>query len=188
MIATTREHEPTADQAPRLRDLFDAHGAFVCRSLRRLGVAEADLDDLAQEVFVVVYQRLSDYQERDRARGWLYVICTHVARAHRRKAFRRRENVTSEPPEGWHGATQLQTVEDREALLLGQRLLGALPPEQRVVFELYELEELPMPQIAAALGCPLQTAYSRLHKARSRLLAEVQRMGVASARAEEDSK
>jgi RNA polymerase sigma-70 factor (ECF subfamily) len=53
-------------------------------------------------------------------------------------------------------------------------LLQALPVEQRDVFWLYEVEELPMSEIARALNCPLQTAYSRLHKARERILAAVQ--------------
>lgn len=183
VIATQREQEPTEDQPLRLRALFDEHGPFVCRSLRRLGVAEADLDDLLQEVFLVVYRRLADYQERERARAWLYSICKRVAQAQRRRLFRRRENVTSELPEGLLAATQLQTVEDREAWQLGLRLLQLLPPPQREVFVLYEVEDMSMQEISQALDCPLQTAYSRLHKARQRIVAEVER-----ARADGESK
>jgi RNA polymerase sigma-70 factor (ECF subfamily) len=141
--------------------------------LRRLGVREDDLDDALQEVFVVVHQRLSDYQELGRMRSWLYSISARVALAQRRKSSSRRESLMPEPPEPHSQPTQHEHVEDAEALVLGHRLLALLPAEQREVFVLYEVEEMPMSEIAEALGCPLQTAYSRLHRARSRILAAV---------------
>jgi RNA polymerase sigma-70 factor (ECF subfamily) len=164
-----------AQAPPRLREVFNEHAPFVCRSLRRLGVSEVDLDDVLQEVFLVVYQRLADYQETGRARSWLYSICTRVAHAHRRKNLRRRENLTSEVPEAAAAPTQLAQLEDRAALALGHQLLSLLPPEQREVFVLYEVEDMTMQEIAQAMSCPLQTAYSRLHRARERILGEVRR-------------
>ena len=174
MSGTRRPREPTADLPSRLREVFDEHGPFVCLSLRYLGVPEADLDDLLQEVFLVVCQRLNDYQERGRARSWLYSICTRVAQSQRRKHRRSREFG----PLGEQGAaaTQLDKVQDREALELGWKLLEQLPKEQREVFVLYEVEDMPMSEIARALDCPLQTVYSRLYKARERILAQVQRV------------
>jgi RNA polymerase sigma-70 factor, ECF subfamily len=180
-MATRHGCELTEQRPTRLRELFEEHAPFVCRSLRRLGIGEADLDDLLQEVFLVVFQRLSEYVERGHARAWLYSITMRVAQAHRRKLFRRRENVMPELPDGQFSATQLRSVEEREAIVLGQRLLALLPPEQREVFVLYEVEDMPMQEIAAAVGCPLQTAYSRLYKARKRVLAEVQRATVQGA-------
>jgi RNA polymerase sigma-70 factor (ECF subfamily) len=148
--------------------------------LRYLGVREADLDDLLQEVFLVVYQRLNDYEEKGRARAWLYSICTRVAHAQRRKLGRRRETGSLAPVEESAAATQHEYVEDREALALGQSLLEQLPEQQREVFLLYEDEDMTMAEIAQALACPLQTAYSRLHKARARMLAAVERVAAES--------
>lgn len=165
----------TEGQPLSVRGLFQGHGAFVYRSLSRLGVAEADLDDMVQDVFVVVHQRLADYEDRDRVRSWLYSICARVALAHRRKVQRRREEPESALPESEVQATQLVSVEEREALRLGQRLLSLLPPEQREVFVLYEVEDMTIPQIAEAMGCPIPTAYSRLYKARERVVAELER-------------
>jgi RNA polymerase sigma-70 factor (ECF subfamily) len=148
--------------------------------LRYLGVREADLDDALQEVFLVVYQRLNDYQEKGRARAWLYSICTRVAHAQRRKVDRRRESSAPGFFEDAAAPTQLSHVEDREALALGHQLLSQLPAPQRDVFLLYEVEDMPMAEIAQALDCPLQTAYSRLHKARARVLALVERIAAES--------
>jgi RNA polymerase sigma-70 factor (ECF subfamily) len=162
---------------PLLRAVFEEHASFVCRTLRRLGVSEADLDDLLQEVFVVVHKRLPEYRDMGRTRSWLYSICTRVSQAQRRNQKRRRESLVPEPPEEISAASQHQHMEDGEALVLGQRLLASLPAEQREIFVLYEVEDMTMPEIAEALGCPLQTAYSRLHSARQRILAEVNRLG-----------
>jgi RNA polymerase sigma-70 factor, ECF subfamily len=175
VIATRQGYELTKEQPMQLRELFEAHATFVCRSLRRLGIPEADLDDMLQEVFLVVCQRLTEYVERGLARPWLYSICRRIALAQRRKLYRRREDVSAEPVEAYTAASQLQSVEDREALRLGQHLLSLLPGEQREVFVLYEVEDMTMQEISEALGCPLQTAYSRLYKARQRVLSAVER-------------
>ena len=181
MTGTRGQRDSTTRLPPKLRDVYEEHGAFVCRSLRYLGVREADLDDLLQEVFLVVYQRLNDYEEKGRARAWLYSICTRVAHAQRRKLGRRREtNSVLSPAEESAAPTQHEHVEDREALALGQSLLDQLPEQQREVFLLYEVEDMTMAEIAQALACPLQTAYSRLHKARARMLAAVERVTAES--------
>jgi RNA polymerase sigma-70 factor (ECF subfamily) len=165
--------QPTADTSASLRGIYEEHAPFVCRSLRRLGVPEADLDDGLQEIFLVVSRRLADYRERGKVRAWLYSICRRMAQAQARKRLRRREDLKAEVPEEEMAATQLQQLEDAEALRLGERVLDLLSPEQREVFVLYEVEDMPMSEVAGTLGCPLQTAYSRLHAARLRILSEV---------------
>jgi RNA polymerase sigma-70 factor (ECF subfamily) len=62
-------------------------------------------------------------------------------------------------------------VSQREALERLRTALDLIDPGQREVFVLYEIEELGMAEVARAVGCPLQTAYSRLHAARRRIAA-----------------
>jgi RNA polymerase sigma-70 factor, ECF subfamily len=73
--------------------VFEQHGAFACRILRSLGVHEADLDDMLQEVFLVVCRRQSDYEEQGRARSWMYSICRRVATAQHRGYVRERQLI-----------------------------------------------------------------------------------------------
>jgi RNA polymerase sigma-70 factor (ECF subfamily) len=174
-VGRSRPELPSAHELS-LREIFVEHAPFVCRSLRRLGVPEADMDDMLQEAFVVVHQRLPEYREVGRLRSWLYSICRRLAQAQRRKLFRRRESLMPSPPEQHATGGQEERVENRESLALGEELLARLPTEQREVFVLYEVEELGMAEIADALGCPLQTAYSRLYAARARVLNEVERL------------
>lgn len=164
------EHSPAAggEAAAEIARIFREHGAFVWRALRRFGVAPADVDDACQEVFVVVYRKLREYEGRSELRTWLYGIAVRVAAAHRRKSHVRHELVQEEPvePERPLAADPETALSDREALALLDRALEALDDEKRAVFVLYEVEGLEMPEVAEAVGCPLQTAYSRLHAAR----------------------
>jgi RNA polymerase sigma-70 factor (ECF subfamily) len=162
-------------RSQRLAALFQEHAVFVWRSLRRMGVAPADLEDATQEVFIVVHRRLDQYEERASMRSWLYAICMRVCSRQRRTASRRREEIVSEPPELVVQADQLAGVEQREALQHLQRMLDALPEKQRTVFVLYEVEHMNITEISEALGCPQQTAYARLHKARERVRVELSR-------------
>src|SRR5689334_7613751 len=76
------------------RALYDAHFDFVWRSLRRLGVREPDVLDLAQKVFLTAHLKLAEFEGRSRITTWLFAICQRVASDHRRSAPVRREIAT----------------------------------------------------------------------------------------------
>ena len=149
--------------------VFREHLPFVFRALRRLGVAEGDIDDVCQEVFVVVMRKLAEFEGRSQLRTWIYGICVRSASDYRKRAPRRREVLTDEVPEGVTGKGPHEYATEAEARDLLDRLLAELDDDKRAVFVLYEIEELPMAEVALALECPLQTAYSRLHAARRRV-------------------
>jgi RNA polymerase sigma-70 factor (ECF subfamily) len=150
--------------------VFAEFAPYVLRVMRHLGVPAADLPDQCQEVFVAVFRGLPSFGGRSKLQTWIYGICLRVASNHRRRAHVRRERPCSEPPEQSSPAAQDESFERRESQATLARLLDALDPDKREVFVLYELEELSMKEVAEACGCPLQTAYSRLHAARRRLL------------------
>ena len=165
-----------SEPPPTTAEVFHAHASFAWRVLRRLGVAESDVEDACQEVFVVAHRRLDEFQGRSSVQTWLYGICVRVAAAHRRRArarARQEEPADSEPIAEPHQENDLAMREARAEL---DRMLDALDDEKRAVFVLYEIEELPMTEVAAAVACPLQTAYSRLHAARRELDAMMKRL------------
>jgi RNA polymerase sigma-70 factor (ECF subfamily) len=156
-------------------ELFRAQVQYVGRTLRYLGVDQAHLEDACQEVFVVVHRRLKEYKPGGLQRAWIRQICVGVARNRRRTLRRRREDASGEDPPGTVVAPNQER--DLELRHLRDRLLAILeelPVEQRDVFVLYEIEQLTMSEVAEALSCPLQTAYSRLNAARARVRARVQ--------------
>jgi RNA polymerase sigma-70 factor, ECF subfamily len=167
--------ETVATAGPSLADVFRREAPFVWRALRRLGVHEADVDDVCQEVFVVVHRKLADFEGRSSLRTWIYGICVRTASDYRRSARVRHEVVTDAPPDASSAPQQHDVVALRQARAKLDRILDQLDDDKRAVFVLYEIEELAMNDVVEALGCPLQTAYSRLHAARKIVQAAVEK-------------
>jgi RNA polymerase sigma-70 factor (ECF subfamily) len=159
---------------PTIRQIVDEYSPQVWRSLRYCGVASADLHDACQEVFLIIYRKLDEFEHRSTFGTWVYGICLRVAASYRRTAYRRHEQIVAETPELPVLPTQLKEVEEHRAR---QRLVAALDkldPDKREVFVLFEIEDRPMAEIAAMLGCPLRTVYSRLEVARKEIAREWQ--------------
>lgn len=152
--------------APVFREIFDSLAPYVWRTLHRLGVHPADVDDMCQEVFVVVHRRLPDFSGTSSIRTWVYGIALRVASQHRRGTRHRREELTASVPEASVHASQEDALHEKELLGRLAAALDLLDDHRRAVFVLYELEEMTMSEVVEVLGCPLQTAYSRLHAAR----------------------
>ncbi len=143
----------------------DSYG-FVWRLLRRLGLGEGDADDAAQQVFLAAAVRLADVAP-ERERSFLYGVALNVGSRARRSRGRRREDpleAAGEREASEPNAEQL--LERRQARQLLDALLDEMPEDLRVVFVLFELEELSTPQIADLCAIPVGTAASRLRRAR----------------------
>ncbi len=152
---------------PSLRDVFLREGPFVLRTARRLGVREADVEDVAQEVFVVLHRRYDDYDPTKSLRSWLFGIVRRVVADHRRLARVRNESPSAHVIQLSTCSPDQERALDRAAARrLLDEALESLSEEQRAVFVLYELEGMAMREVVDAIGCPLQTGYSRLHAAR----------------------
>ena len=161
---------PTAllpSSTERIAQLLSLHADFVWRSLRSLGVPEADAEDAAQEVFLVVYRRMADYEDRGLLRAWLFSISRQVASHYHRGANRadRRHRALIADTAG-HDVEEL--FARREAAGLVNAFLDELDEPQRTAFYLADVEGMTAPEIAAALGIKLNTVYGRLRLARKR--------------------
>ncbi|MBX3209220.1 MAG: sigma-70 family RNA polymerase sigma factor [Labilithrix sp.] len=166
----------TAPAVTTSAGVFREYGAFVFRLLRRLGVPDADLDDLTQEVFIIVHRSLDRYEERNQMRAWLYRICVREASRHRRKRPAPASNVDVDLLSQPSGSSPEEAVQASEARADFDRLLAVLDEDRRAVFVLYEVEELSMEEVATAVGCPVATAYSRLRSARQLVVAAAKRL------------
>jgi RNA polymerase sigma-70 factor, ECF subfamily len=178
--ATELAFDPPAPPTYSFAEVFEEHSSFVWRVAARLGTSQSDLPDVCQEIFVVVHRMLPTFEGRCSLTTWLYSICLRVASTHRRNVLRRREQAVDALPEPGVPSPQLAYLEAREFREQLDAVLYALPREQRDIFILYELEELSVPEAAVIIGCPVQTAYSRLHAARRAVLAAFGSEGGAS--------
>ncbi|MEM9187926.1 MAG: RNA polymerase sigma factor [Myxococcota bacterium] len=163
---------PSIRQGTGKRDVVSmhrAHASFVWSTLFRLGVAERDLPDMLQEVFLVVHRRLPSLAVDASERSWLFGIATRVTKNYRKRAHRRRERPMSDPPEVVaHGDPERRAIEIRRAAE-ARRILDRLDATQRVVFVMFEVEGFRCREIAEMLDVPVGTVHSRLHAARARV-------------------
>jgi RNA polymerase sigma-70 factor (ECF subfamily) len=150
------------------RQLYDEQFRFVWRSLRRIGVAESDVADAVQDVFVVVHRKLGDFEGKAKVTTWLFGICVRVASDRRRLAHTRRElpteNVEIARLDADAAVGGPSDARDARALL--ETILDRMSDEQRIVFTLFELQGLTGEEIADLLDVPLGTVRSRLRLAR----------------------
>jgi RNA polymerase sigma-70 factor (ECF subfamily) len=164
------------------RALYEAHFDFVWRSLRRLGVRDADVMDLTQRVFLTAHVKLAEFEGRSRVSTWLFGICRHLASDYRRSAPVRREVATDtaelELAVARHGPDALTSQAARAAL--AEAILDKLPEPQRVVFVLFELEEMSGDEIAELLEISVGTVRSRLRLAREALRRQLERLAKAA--------
>ncbi len=162
------------------RALFRSHFRFVCVTLRRLGVRDSDVEDVAQEVFVSVHRKLDSYDATRPLELWLFGFCLRTASTYRRLARHTRlvheetdvEIAHSEPL----ADDQIAAEQNRRMVLAA---LDAIDNDRRAVFVMHDLNEFPASQIAEMLALPVNTVYSRLRLAREEFRKAVFRIRAA---------
>jgi RNA polymerase sigma-70 factor (ECF subfamily) len=159
---------PTA--TPSFRSVYENYFDFVWSCARRLGVSADAIDDVVQEIFIVVHGRLNTLERPASLRSWIYsVVRRTVSTYHRGRHVRTAREATVATVEDSASPMQpspldLAVLSDELKLLW--RLLLELDAPKREVLILAEIEEMTAPEIAEAVGIPLNTAYSRLRIAR----------------------
>lgn len=149
--------------------IFGAHFHYVCRTLRRLGVADADVEDEAHDLFIAVFHKLDARTPPTRETSWLFAFAVRIAADYRSSARQRREVVTDDPAasavEAETPATHYAARQSREIVLSALQAIDNV--DQRAVFILSELDEVPLKEVAETLGISHNTAHSRLRLARA---------------------
>lgn len=173
---------PTPGSAPPgldFRTIFETEFEYVWHSLRRLGVRERDVDDVTHDAFIVVYRTLDQYDPSRPLRPWLFGIASRHAANYRRRAHHRGDVMEPDPELADHALGADETLASRQAAALALAALDALDDDRRTVFVLHEFDGVSIPDVAAALGVPLNTVYSRLRLAREHFAAAVKRLRAA---------
>ena len=155
-------------------DIYTRYFPFVWRCLRGLGLARGALDDAAQDVFLVVHRQLAGFRGESSPQTWLYGIARHVAANHQRRNQRKqaprrprlgdraRPDRPAHPDPGPH-----ERAADAQAAAFVETFVAGLDAKRRDIFILAVLEEMTIPEAAAALSIPVNTAYTRLRAVRA---------------------
>lgn len=172
-MAASRHTKQSDDGVLDAARLFRDHAEFVANFAVRLGVRRDEVDDVVQEVFLVAHRRGGFVPGPARPTTWLAEITLRVVSSGRRKLRRSREDHDEDAiaaAQARKGSSPGEQVEASEALGRVQQALDTLDEGKRAVFILFELEGESCESIAAGLGIPIGTVYSRLHKARKQFM------------------
>ena len=161
----------------------DAFGVLVRRyqdrlyptALRLTGCAE-DAQDLLQETFIRAYEKLGKFHGESAFYTWVYRIAVNLALSgrRRRRPVARLDDAAADPPVDRGETDPALPLERAERDKTIQDALDALAPDHRVVVVMKEYDGLRYEDIAAALGVPVGTVRSRLHRARCDLRTRLQ--------------
>lgn len=167
MTATTEPRSLSAEE------LFRQHAPFVARLLMRLGLAADQVDDTLQEVFLVAHRHGGYRPGVAKPTSYLAGIAIHAASKRRR---RDRIDRARRAEASWDqlASTQpdvLRTIQVQQDLDRLQLALDRLPDELKTTLVLVEIEGESCLSVAAAMGLPVGTVYSRLHRAHKKLQA-----------------
>jgi RNA polymerase sigma factor (sigma-70 family) len=167
-------------------ELVREHQAMVFRTLLRLTGSREHLEDLAQDVFLRLYRALPSFRGEALVTTYLYRIAVNVAQDEWKRRRRDAQSLVSISDEtsGWEdrlqhpGRNAEELMEENEFQGMVEGQLQRLSQVERAVLVLYHQEERTYEQIALALGLPIGTVRTHLHRGRKKL-----REGIEQARA-----
>ncbi len=157
------------------RALFLAEHAYVARTLRRLGISPGDVEDVAQEVWLKILPRIGELDRTKPVRPWLFTFARYASLNHNRLARHRESELTEDgPPVDLAQSSRTSAESIASQKQEHDRLLDALDgvdAKYREAFVLCVLDEVSVSDAATILNAPVQTLYSRIHRAQELLVA-----------------
>jgi len=158
------------------------HQAMVFGTLLRLTGSREHVDDLAQEVFLRLYRALPSFRGEALLTTYLYRITVNVAQDEWKRRRRDAQSLVSISDEvsAWEDRLQHpdrnaeQQLEEREFQQAVEEQLQKLSQVERAVLVLYHQEERTYEQIALALGLPIGTVRTHLHRGRKKMREGIQ--------------
>jgi RNA polymerase sigma-70 factor (ECF subfamily) len=171
-LLATPDRQMTPDEA--CLDAFQRELDYVYRTLRRLGTAPSEVEDLAQDVFLALRRSWPHYDPARPLRPYLFGIAFRIAAAHQRKSRRELAFGIIDVDDAAPGPDDLLQTKQARALVLAA--LERIPLPRRAVLIMRDIDEVPVDEVASVLAIPLFTAYSRLRKGRRELEAAVRRL------------
>ncbi len=153
---------------------------YLFETLRRLGAGAREIEDLAQEVFVVLYRNWPTLDTSRPLRPYLFGVAFRIVCAHRRRHAREVSYAVLEAEDAGQSPEGLVANKQSVALLMAG--LEHVPLPRRAVLILHELDGVPMVEVARRLSISRFGAYARLRKARKELATAIGRLVKGGAR------
>lgn len=153
---------------------FDGEFAYIFTTLRRLGAAPHEIEDLVQEIFVVLLRRWRTLDTDRPIRPYLFGVAFRILYAHHRRRAREILYADVDANDGAPGPEG--SLQSKQSVALLMAALDRLPMSRRAVVIMHDLDEVPIVEVARSLSITRFGAYARLHKGRRELAAAVRRL------------
>jgi RNA polymerase sigma-70 factor, ECF subfamily len=165
---------PSATTEHPCLEPFDRELDYIFTTLRRLGAKPTELEDLAQEIFVVLHKNWSTLDTTRPLRPYLFGVAFRVFYAHRR---RRQREIPFGVVEIEDGAPSPEgSLHRKESVALLLAALERVPLRRRAVVVMHELDDVPVLEVARRLSMSQFGTYARLRKGRAELQVAVRRL------------
>src|SRR4051794_19376332 len=153
---------------------FESEFDYLFETLRRLGAAPREIEDLAQEVFVVLYRNWATFDTTRPLRPYLFGVAFRIVCAHRRRRAREIPNATLDLQDG--AVSPEGSLQSKESISLLLAALDRVPLTRRAVIIMHDLDGVPIDEIAQRLSITRFGTYARLRKGRKELAVAVRRL------------
>ncbi len=173
-LRLVRSGDPVRGPGADCVDAYDRELDYLYAAVQRFGARGAEIEDLLQEIFVVLYRHWPTLDLTRPLRPWLFGVAFRVVRDHRRR--RAREVVTDEVVVEDPARDPEAQLQDRESLALFAAALERVPVERRLVLTLHDVEGVEVVEIARRLAMTKFGVYARLYKARRELASAMRRL------------
>jgi RNA polymerase sigma-70 factor (ECF subfamily) len=171
--AHSRSHPaPRTDEA--CLESFERELDYLFVTLRRLGAAPHEVEDLVQDVFLVLYRNWKTLDTSRPLRPYLFGVAFRLFRAHQRRRRREVPYAALDPQDEMPGPEG--SFQSKESTRLVLAALARLPLSRRAALVMHELDEVPVAEVARALSLTRFGTYARLRKARKELEAAIRRL------------
>ena len=161
LVARLRNGEATALEA-----LMERYASRVYRLAYRITRDEADAEEVAQDVFLILCRKIHTFEGRAALGSWIYRVTTNAA-LNKRRGKRSAEGEDHAMGQADASPTPEEELLSVETRIILSRLIGDLPDRYRTALVLRDVEGLSNGEAAEALGTSLASMKSRVHRARS---------------------
>jgi RNA polymerase sigma-70 factor (ECF subfamily) len=155
-------------------EAFDRELDYLFETLQRLGAGPREVEDLAQEVFVVLHRNWPTLDLARPLRPYLFAVAFRVVCAHRRRRAREIPYAGLDAPDT--GTSPEGSLQSKQSVELLWAALERVPLSRRAVVVMHDLDGVPIADVAQRMSISRFGVYARLRKARKELASAVRRL------------
>jgi RNA polymerase sigma factor (sigma-70 family) len=160
------------------RQLIKQHERLVAHMIGRLVDRNEDREELCQDVFLKVYEKIAEFNFQSKLSTWIATIAYRMGINHLRKKKMALSDIPEEESFAAHFISDnnpQESMEDEEIETMTLKLIDQLPPHYKMILTLYHVDQMNYAEIGEVTGMPEGTVKNYLFRARNLLKEKVKK-------------